>query len=179
MNLKRTILFETERLVFTTWDEADCALAFALWGDHEVTRWTSSSDVLSEEEVEARLTREIQREKKEGVQYWPLFQKGSDVFVGCCGLGPYAPKEHIYELGFLLTRDHWGQGYAQEAAQAVVRYAFDKLGAVQLMAGHHPDDEAAHHILSKLGFEHTEDRRDEATGTMRPLYILNKTQPVL
>ncbi|WP_342554681.1 GNAT family N-acetyltransferase [Paenibacillus sp. FSL R7-0652] len=178
MNRKRTKLMETERLVFTTWDEGDQALAFALWGDHEVTKWISGSDVLSEEEVEARLTQEIQREKQEGVQYWALFQKDSGVFVGCCGLYPYAPEENIYELGFLLTRDHWGQGYAQEAAQAVVHYAFDKLEASSLVAVHHPDNEAAYHILKRLGFEHADDRRDEASDMVQPFYRLQKNNEV-
>ena len=174
MNRKRTKLMETERLVFATWDERDQALAYALWGDHEVTKWISGSDVLSEEEVEARLAQEIEREKQDGVQYWALFQKDSDVFVGCCGLYPYAPEENTYELGFLLTRDHWGQGYAKEAAQAVVRYAFDKLEVSALVAEHHPDNEAAYHILIKLGFERMEDRRDEAANTVQPFYRLQK-----
>ncbi|MCM3135385.1 GNAT family N-acetyltransferase [Paenibacillus polysaccharolyticus] len=174
MNRKQTKILETQRLVFTTWDEGDQALAFALWGDHEVTKWISGSDVLSEEEVEARLAQEIEREKQEGVQYWALFQKRSDVFVGCCGLYPYTPEENTYELGFLLTRDHWGQGYAQEAAQAVVRYAFDKLEVATLVASHHPDNEAACHILSQLGFEPMHERRDEATGVMKPFYRLRK-----
>lgn len=82
MNRKQTKILETQRLVFTTWDEGDRALAFALWGDHEVTRWVRGNEVLSEDEVEARLTQEIEREKQEGVQYWPLFQKDSDVFIG-------------------------------------------------------------------------------------------------
>lgn len=174
MNRKQTKILETQRLIFTTWNEGDRALAFALWGDHEVTRWVSGNDVLSEEEVEARLTQEIEREKQEGVQYWPLFQKDSDVFIGCCGLCPYDSEENIYELGFLLTRDHWGQGYAQEAAQAVVRYAFDKLKVATLVASHHPDNEAACHILSQLGFEPMQERRDEATGVMKPFYKLRK-----
>lgn len=174
MKSRRTIVLESERLIFTTWDEEDHALAFALWGDHEVTRWISHSDVLSEEEVEARLAQEIEREKQEGVQHWALFQKDSDVFVGCCGLCTYEPDKNIYELGFLLTRDHWGQGYAQEAAQAVVGYAFEQLEVSALVAAHHPDDQAACHILIQLGFEHTDERRDQATGTMQPFYTLRK-----
>ena len=139
-----------------------------------MTRWTSGSEILSEEEVEARLAQEIERKRQEGIQYWPLFRKDSDVFIGCCGLCPYNSEEKIYELGFLLTRDHWGQGYAQEAAQAVVRYAFDKLEMETLVADHHPDNEAARHILKQLHFELVDERRDEATGAIRPFYELRK-----
>ncbi|MCP1182726.1 GNAT family N-acetyltransferase [Paenibacillus sp. 1781tsa1] len=170
--MNRTILFETERLECATWNEGDRALAFALWGDHEVAKWISSKGFLSEDEVEARLTQEIQRQKEAGVQYWPFFEKESEVFVGCCGLRPYSPEEDIYELGFHLTRDHWGKGYAQEAARAVIDYAFGEMNVNALFAGHHPDNEVSRHILVKLGFEYTGDERYEPTGKMHPSYAL-------
>ncbi|TDL64491.1 N-acetyltransferase [Paenibacillus amylolyticus] len=172
--MNRTILFETERLECATWNEGDRALAFALWGDHEVAKWISSKGFLSEDEVEARLTQEIQRQKEAGVQYWPLFEKESEVFVGCCGLRPYSSEKDMYELGFHLTRDHWGKGYAQEAARAVIGYAFDKMNVKALFAGHHPDNEVSRHILMKLGFEYTGDKQYEPTGLMHPSYVLKK-----
>ncbi|MBT2286387.1 GNAT family N-acetyltransferase [Paenibacillus polymyxa] len=172
--MNRTILLETERLECAIWNEGDLALAFALWDDHEVTKWITSKGFLSEDEVEARLTQEIQRQKEAGVQYWPLFEKESEVFVGCCGLRPYSPEEESYELGFYLTRDHWGKGYAQEAALAVIGYAFDKMNVKALFAGHHPDNKVSRHILIKLGFEYTGDERDEPTGKMHPSYSLRE-----
>lgn len=170
----RNTFLETERLEFSTWNEEDRAFAFALWGDHEVTKWISSSGFLSEDEVEARLTQEIQRQDEAGVQYWPLFHKDSEVFVGCCGLSPYSSEEEIYELGFHLTRDHWGKGYAMEAARAVIDYAFGELKVNALFAGHHPDNKVPGHMLSKLGFEYIRDERYEPTGVMHPSYMLRK-----
>ncbi|MEK4053248.1 GNAT family N-acetyltransferase [Paenibacillus sp. FSL F4-0087] len=172
--MKRPTFLETERLVFSTWNEEDRALASALWGDHEVSKWISSKGFLSEDEVEARLTQEIKRQEEVGVQYWPLFEKDSEVFAGCCGLRPYSPEEEIYELGFHLTRDHRGKGYAMEAARAVIHYAFGELKAKALFAGHHPDNEVSRHMLSKLGFEYVRDERYEPTGLMRPSYLLKK-----
>ncbi|SDL26969.1 Protein N-acetyltransferase, RimJ/RimL family [Paenibacillus sp. OK060] len=172
--MKRPTFLETERLVFSTWNEEDRALASALWGDHEVSKWISSKGFLSEDEVEARLTQELKRQEDVGVQYWPLFEKDSEVFVGCCGLRPYSPEEEIYELGFHLTRDHWGKGYAMEAAGAVIDYAFGELKAKALFAGHHPDNEVSRHMLSKLGFEYVRDERYEPTGLMHPSYLLKK-----
>ncbi|WP_236642166.1 MULTISPECIES: GNAT family N-acetyltransferase [unclassified Paenibacillus] len=172
--MERTTFLETERLVFSIWNEEDRALAFALWGDHEVTKWISSKGFLSEDEVEARLTQEIKRQEEAEVQYWPLFEKESGVFVGCCGLRPYSPEENIYELGFHLTRDYWGKGYAMEAARAVIDYAFEELKVKALFAGHHPDNEASRHMLSKLGFEYVGDERYEPTGLMHPSYLLKR-----
>lgn len=173
-NTNRITFLESERLEFATWSEEDRPLASALWGDPEVTKWISSKGFLSEDEIEARLEQEIKRQQELGVQYWPLFEKESGVFVGSCGLRPYSPDEEIYELGFHLTRDHWGKGYAMEAARAVIRYAFEELQVKALFAGHHPKNEVSRHMLSKLGFEYVRDERYEPTGVMHPSYLLRK-----
>ncbi|MGF9697636.1 MULTISPECIES: GNAT family N-acetyltransferase [Paenibacillus] len=175
-NIKtRDTFLETERLEFSTWSEEDRPLASALWGDPEVTKWISRKGFLSEDEIEARLAQEMERQQEMKVQYWPLFDKETGVFVGCCGLRPYAPDEKIYELGVHLTRDHWGKGYALEASKAVIRYAFEELDAHVLFAGHHPENSVSRRLLLKLGFIYKNDEFNELTGKMHPSYILTRS----
>ncbi|MFS0870587.1 GNAT family N-acetyltransferase [Paenibacillus xylanilyticus] len=168
----RTAFLETERLEFSIWTEEDLPLASALWGDPEVTKWISSKGFLSEDEIEARLAQEMKRQQEMKLQYWPLFEKETEVFVGCCGLKPYAPEDKIYELGFHLTRDYWGKGYGTEAAKAVIRYAFEDLDAEALFAEHHPENDVSRHMLLKLGFTYQKDEFYEPTGKMHPSYLL-------
>jgi RimJ/RimL family protein N-acetyltransferase len=61
------------------------------------------------------------------------------------------------ELGYWLDRSCWGRGYASEAASALVRFAFDQLDLVELVAGHAEDNPASGRILRRLGFEHRRD----------------------
>ena len=68
---------------------------------------------------------------------------------------PY--KEKTYEIGFRLRPKFWGQGFATEAATAVMEYACTSLGAERLFAGHHPDNKASQKVLGKLGFQYTGD----------------------
>jgi RimJ/RimL family protein N-acetyltransferase len=56
------------------------------------------------------------------------------------------------EVGYALARAVWGQGYAQEAGLAVVRYAFDVLGLRRLEADIDPRNVASARILERLGF---------------------------
>lgn len=56
------------------------------------------------------------------------------------------------ELGYWLAATAWGQGYASEAARAVVRFAFEKVGLLGLRSGHAEDNAASRNILLKLGF---------------------------
>ncbi|MBE7681016.1 GNAT family N-acetyltransferase [Paenibacillus sp. P13VS] len=170
----RETFLETERLQFSTWSEEDRPLASALWGDPEVTKWVSSKGFMSEDEIEARLAQEMERQREMEVQYWPLFDKETGVFVGCCGLRPSAPEEKIYEFGVHLTRDHWGKGYALEAGKAVIRYAFEQLDVDALFAGHHPENGVSKRLLQKLGFTYKKDEFYEPTGKMHPSYLLSE-----
>jgi RimJ/RimL family protein N-acetyltransferase len=59
------------------------------------------------------------------------------------------------EIGYWLTRDVWGQGYATEAGQAVVSMARDSLRLRRLVSGHFVDNPASGRVLTKLGFHPT------------------------
>jgi RimJ/RimL family protein N-acetyltransferase len=161
---------QTPRLLFRPWTAADLGLALGLWRDAVVTEWIGGP--FSEEEVRARLAREIATFAAHGVQYWPLVLRTSGEHVGCCGLRPYREKEGVYELGFHLHAAHWGRGYASEAARAVIGYGFDALGASALFAGHHPNNSASRRLLEKLGFRYTHDEFYPPTRLHHPSYLL-------
>jgi len=161
---------QSQRLGFRPWSDADLDLAMGLWGDPEVTRLIGGS--FSRDQVRERLAREIATLREYGVQYWPVFLLVAGDHVGCCGLRPYRIEERVYELGCHLRRAYWGQGYAQEAARAVIGYAFGALGAAALFAGHNPANEASRHLLLKLGFVYTHDEYYAPTGLYHPSYLL-------
>ena len=83
-------------------------------------------------------------------------------------------KKNIFEIGFHIRSDKWGQGYAAEAARAVMRYAFIDLEVGGLFAGRNPKNDASRHLLFKLGFRYTHDEFYEPTGLMHPSYLLTK-----
>jgi RimJ/RimL family protein N-acetyltransferase len=73
--------------------------------------------------------------------------------IGACGLaqldGP-AP-----DLGYWLGAPYWGNGYATEAARAVIDHAFAALGAEALQAGARVTNPASRRVLEKCGFQWT------------------------
>jgi RimJ/RimL family protein N-acetyltransferase len=71
--------------------------------------------------------------------------------IGAAGLGE---QEGDAELGYWIARPHWGQGYATEAARAVLRIA-RTLGHTRVVAGHFTDNPASGKVLRKLGFVST------------------------
>ena len=84
----REFFLETKRIAFSHWRQDDFDLAHSLWGEKEVTKYISKTGIFSENEIIDRLQLEIDNEKKFHVQYWPIFEKETGEFIGCCGLRP-------------------------------------------------------------------------------------------
>lgn len=162
------------RLGFRHWAETDLPLALGLWGDPAVTRLIGGP--FSEAAVRGRLAREIATQRECGLQYWPLFLLEGGEHVGCAGLRPYRAAEGIYELGVHLREAYWGRGLAREASGAVIDYAFGRLGAAALFAGHHPGNQASRQLLCSLGFRHTHEELYPPTGLLHPSYLLTAAE---
>jgi RimJ/RimL family protein N-acetyltransferase len=89
-------------------------------------------------------------------QHYPQFllwkrTNAAPQLIGACGLGQ--SNGHA-ELGYWIARAHWGQGYATEAARAVLGVA-KALGHRSLIAGHFTDNPASGRVLDKIGFRET------------------------
>jgi RimJ/RimL family protein N-acetyltransferase len=67
------------------------------------------------------------------------------------GIGLHSEEDGL-NLGYWLTPDAWGRGYATEAARQVVAMARHALGQTRLAAYHHADNPASGRVLRKLGF---------------------------
>ena len=164
--MTRPYFLTTARLGFGHWTAGDEALAITLWGDPRVSAFIGGP--FTEEDVRARLSREIAGQ----LQYWPVFLREKEELAGCAGLRPYA--EGVLELGFHFRPQYWGRGLAEEAARAVITYAFEVLGVESLFAGHDPDNAASRRLLMKLGFRYTHDEVYPPTGLMNPAYRLER-----
>ena len=169
----RAYFMKSNRLGFSHWCGGDAGLALGLWGDPAVSRYTGGP--FTDEQVMARLTREIDTLDRHQIQYWPVFLRESGEHIGCCGLGPPREAEmDVYEMGFQLRRCHWGVGLAREAAVVVIAHSFEVLGARALIAGHHPENAASRHLLRTLGFRYTHDEFYAPTQLMEPCYRLER-----
>ena len=137
-----------------------------------MTRFICANGQFSAKDIAIRLKKEIENDMQYQVQYWPIFDLKSNELIGCCGLRPY--KENQYEIGFHLRPKFWGMGYALEAANAVIEYAFSVLHTEALFAGHNPKNMASKKLLYKLGFKYVGEEFYEPTGLYHPIYTFKK-----
>ena len=72
--------------------------------------------------------------------------------IGMCGL-LQRPDLPAPDIGFALDPPYWGQGYALEAARAVMEYGFGDLGLAEILAITSPGNERSARLLRRLGME--------------------------
>jgi RimJ/RimL family protein N-acetyltransferase len=89
--------------------------------------------------------------------------------VGMVGVDWRAPETP--ELGYWLGVDHWGQGFATEAARAVIDFTFEEFDVEHLISGARVANPASRNILEKCGFQWSgvELHRFEAIGSSTPV----------
>ena len=73
--------------------------------------------------------------------------------VGGCGIG--AADSTMSDLGYWIGVPFWGQGYATEAARALVDHAFADMGYASLRACARVSNPASRRVLEKCGFQWT------------------------
>jgi RimJ/RimL family protein N-acetyltransferase len=172
MSILSKYFLKSKRIGFRPWKEEDIHLALGLWGDVRVTQLFDARGKLTSVQVNDKLLQEIATEKLQGIQYWPIFLLINDSHIGCCGLRPYDKSKNVVEIGFHICHRHWRQGYAFEAARAVMKYAFNTIKVAGLFAGHNPNNKSSRLLLAKLGFRYTHDEFYEPTGLNHPSYLI-------
>jgi RimJ/RimL family protein N-acetyltransferase len=88
---------------------------------------------------------------------WAVEIPGRASFIGIVGFhratfeAPFTP---CIEIAWRLAADHWGQGYATEAARAALQFAFEHLAADEILAWTVPQNGASRRVMEKLGMTH-------------------------
>ena len=131
----------TARLVLRPFDDMDRAPFFALHTHPLVVESLGSSPTRAESDT--MLERYSAEMGREGWGLWVVAESesGGDgtaaPFVGVVGLHrvrPELPCAPAVEIGWRLHPDHWGHGYATEAAAASLRFGFEEAGLTDIVA---------------------------------------------
>jgi RimJ/RimL family protein N-acetyltransferase len=147
MNL--TVL-ETARLKLRGFTESDIPDLVPLIGAREVAATT----LRIPHPYEERHAREFLASVPQENELRLAIERRSDGQL-CGGIGLHPEQQHgRAELGYWLGVPFWGNGYATEAAAAVVRYGFEKLQLNRIFASHFEGNLASAGVLKKLGMRH-------------------------
>ncbi|TPG43224.1 N-acetyltransferase [Sphingomonas koreensis] len=119
-------MIETARLTIRPWRDADRAPYHAIGAHPEVMRFLGP--IQSRAETDVAIDRMIAAERAHGFCFWAVERRSDGALLGYCGLLPAKPPiDGDIEIGWRLGRAFWGQGYAFEAAQSCLDWAWRRL----------------------------------------------------
>jgi RimJ/RimL family protein N-acetyltransferase len=81
--------------------------------------------------------------------------------IGNCGIRMDSADAREADIGYELAPEHWGNGYATEAARALVRFGFEELGLHRIWSWCIADNSASAHVLRKIGMREEGRQRDK------------------
>ena len=160
------IALRTPRLLLREWRSGDYAPFAAICADPEVQRYYYQPPV-ERAACDAWIDRMRRRNDEHGFAYWAVELPGEAELIGAVGLSrvrapgfPFAPA---VEIGWRLAPRYWGQGYATEAARAVLDDGFLQLGLDEIVAFTLPANQRSRRVMQRLGM-----RRDPADDFDHP-----------
>jgi RimJ/RimL family protein N-acetyltransferase len=147
----------TDRLTLRRWQASDRASFHAMCNDPCVMEFLG--DHQSREQIDAMMDRQNGFQDRLGHCFWAVERKADAAFLGFCGIKPGAdgtPIEGLPEIGWRLAVDHWGKGYAREAAQASITWGLTHLdGTIWAMTV--PGNVRSWGLMERLGMRRYED----------------------
>lgn len=144
-------IIETERLILRALTPDDAAAVFAWTSDPLVNRYMRYPLYTSVEQAYPWLSAVTDSPFDFG-----FVRKSDGLLIGSGGVVPDDDRLE-WELGYNLRRDCWGQGYATEAARAMLRFAYEVHGARNFIACHVLENTASGRVMEKCGFVYDHD----------------------
>lgn len=120
-------ILETERLILREATEEDAKDMFVYLSDQLVIKHMGISACETPEEVLGEIEWYKSIYKNGTGMRWGITLKDSGKVIGSCGFLNRNPKHYRCEVGYELSREHWGKGIANEALERVLQFGFEHL----------------------------------------------------
>ena len=168
LNHKGTITIETDRLILRRFTMDDAEPMFRNWAsDDEVTKhltWPTHSSV---EVTRAVLTDWTGSYCKPDFYNWAIVLKENGPEpIGSITVVEISERTLAAEMGYCMSRAHWGRGVMAEALTALLTFLFDEVGFNRISADHDPNNPNSGKVMKKAGMTYE--------GTMRSFGFSNQ-----
>lgn len=150
-----TVHIETDRLILREWRDEDLAPFARINADPVVMQYLPRS--LGEQASSRHMKRFKKHFSEYGYGLYVVEVKDGKRFAGFVGLNTVefdAPFTPATEIAWRLDYEFWGQGYASEAAKAVLAYAKSKLKLKEIVSFTVHDNARSTHLMEKIGLTH-------------------------
>ena len=145
-------IIETERLLLRTWKDEDAEAYYQINQDPKVIEFLLGPMTMAE--VEKFITAANQCFSDNKYTLWAVEEKTTKAFIGFVGL--WAPEWEAHftpcvEIGWRLGSQHWGKGYAAEAAKSVLNHGFKTIGLDEIVSFTASKNIRSIRVMEKIG----------------------------
>jgi RimJ/RimL family protein N-acetyltransferase len=160
----------TDRLLLRQWRDSDREPFAALNADPEVMRYFPS--VQPREDSDALIDRETALITDRGWGLWAVEVRETGEFIGFTGLAvPTFEAKFLpgVEIGWRLAKGAWGNGYATEAARAVLDIGFGPAGLSEIISFTAATNVPSQRVMQRIGMVHSADFEHPRLADGHPL----------
>ncbi len=145
-------MLKTDRLLLRQWTEDDFLPFAEMCCDKEVMAHFPKLQTRDESYEMGKKILSLINER--GWGFWAVEIPNQYKFIGFVGL--HTPKDSMpfspcVEIGWRLSKEHWNKGYATEAAEAVLEYAFNTLDLEEVVSFTTLANERSKAVMKKIG----------------------------
>lgn len=173
----RSTLLTTPRLLLRPSHGGDAARAFEIRSDPAVSKMLSLARFPPARDETTDWFADHPREWDEGLAFRFAIEHQRRM-IGLVDLDDVSVDGQEAEIGVWLEQACWGQGYASEAARAVLDWAFGPLGLTRIRAGHAEDNTGSARMVAAFGFRHVGDvavpSRSRGDAVLQRRYVLER-----
>ena len=169
--MQTPLVIETPRLKIRWLEVGDAAFIYTLVNDPTWIRYIGDKNVSNLADAKAYIeTGPLEMYQNLGFGLNHVSLKQEDTPIGICGLLKRESLADV-EIGFAFLPEFRRQGYALEAATAILDYGSAGLGISRIVAILTPDNLASRKLLCKLGFEFEKSFQKEPNLDKLDLYV--------
>jgi ribosomal-protein-alanine N-acetyltransferase len=138
---------ETQRLLIRRFEIQDWQAVNAYMTDATVMRYMEEGQL-----SEAQSKQFVEENSGAEAKAFPVLLKTENKPIGHMVFHPWFAHQ-TYEIGWVFHPGYQGRGYATEAAQALLRYAFVNLQSHRVIATCQPENPASYRVMEKIGMK--------------------------
>jgi RimJ/RimL family protein N-acetyltransferase len=139
----------TDRLILRMFEDSDLDAYAAMCADAEVMRYLGDGRPMSRSDAWRNMALIVGHWQLRGYGMWAVEERLSGELIG--RIGCWNPEGWPgFEVGWVLRRQSWGQGFATEGARAALQFAFDELNQPHVISLIRPGNERSIRIAERL-----------------------------
>ena len=153
-------MIETYRLILRPCRESDKPVFADILNTSAMMRHLGG--IHKREAIDALIDKRMADQSKHGMSYWAVELRATGELIGTCGIRiasnyPGAPIFGMHEIGWRIAEAHWGRGYAREAAESSLAWAWQNTTAASVAAWTSADNHRSLALMRRLGMTRRKD----------------------